>query len=499
MTYWEAVRTLHRHFRLSHVRTETWQANNVAKYLYYLLAVFLCAYMVWIGTELAALATAGTLGGYRFIYALLPLLLLLDYILRYSTDRRLLMYIRPYQLLPLPKHAYTDYLIIRQLLHPRNILLLFLFVPFGIKTIVPELGAPAMTGYTIGFCLILLVNGQFFQFTQVLTARRLYYWLIPFLVYLSMAASVFFFPSGQDYIHRCALPGNAMINGDWRIYAAAALLLALLAVLNRHALYRHISREQYAPSHSATRQSRLDLSFLERFDQTGEYLKLETRSLLRNRKLRLSFLLNTAAIALYSLLTLVNPESDPAQTHYFLCYSFLVYGLAFLIRIMCYEGNYFECLLMQRDSIHSLLLAKYYFYTALLLIPLTLFLPAAVLGRVSIWEILAYALFAAGVCHRILFQMALHNKVTFSLKTTHTGKTSNSPYLHLVVTLIVAASPLPVILPGTWWLQQPALSNAVLSLLGIVFIATHRRWIAAISRKMKPLRYEQLEGFRKSR
>lgn len=50
-----------------------------------------------------------------------------------------------------------------------------------------------MAGYTLGLYLLLLANGQFFQFTQVLIAQRLRYWLLPVVVYLSAAATLFLF------------------------------------------------------------------------------------------------------------------------------------------------------------------------------------------------------------------------------------------------------------------------------------------------------------------
>ncbi len=161
MTYWEAIQTLHKHFCLSGRRNKIWQANNVAKYFYYVLAIFLCAYFVWIGCELADLVIEDNLGGYRFIYALIPVFLFIDYIFRYTTDHRLLMHIRPYLLLPLPKHSYTDYLILRQLIVFKNVNLLFICIPFGIRTVISELGASAMIGYTAGLYLLLLINGQF--------------------------------------------------------------------------------------------------------------------------------------------------------------------------------------------------------------------------------------------------------------------------------------------------------------------------------------------------
>ncbi|QUB66485.1 DUF5687 family protein [Prevotella melaninogenica] len=499
MTYWEAIQTLHKHFCLSGRRNKIWQANNVAKYFYYVLAVFLCAYFVWIGCELADLVIEDKLGGYRFIYALIPVFLFIDYLFRYTTDHRLLMHIRPYLLLPLPKHSYTDYLILRQLIVFKNVNLLFICIPFGIKTLIPELGASAMIGYTAGLYLLLLVNGQFFQLTQVLTARGLWYWLIPILTYLSIAIITIFFPSPQGYLQRWAEIGNSMIRGEVWIYAVMILLLIGMILLNRNILEHRILQEQYTAAPAKHDKNSIDLTIFDRFNQIGEYLKIEVWGILRNKRLRLIFFLNTFGIFIFSLITAFDPESDMVKINGFVYYSFIIYGLSSLSRIMCYEGNYYECLLMQRNSIQNLLLAKYYFYTALLLIPLLVFLPVALIGKISFWTILSYALFAAGVAYRILFQMAVYNKVTFSMQATHTGKNANTNYIQLIVTIITIISPFPIAALGTWWLNQPILTNTTLSLLGIIFITTHRRWISSISRKMKDNQYEQLEGFQKSR
>lgn len=448
---------------------------------------------------MADLVIEDNLGGYRFIYALIPVFLFIDYLFRYTTDHRLLMHIRPYLLLPLPKHSYTDYLILRQLIVFKNVNLLFICIPFGIKTLIPELGASAMIGYTAGLYLLLLINGQFFQLTQVLTARGLRYWLIPILTYLSIAIITIFFPSSQGYLHRWAEIGNAMIRGEVWIYAVMIFLLIGMILLNRNILEHRILQEQYTAAPAKHDKNSINLTIFDRFNQIGEYLKIEVWGILRNKRLRLIFFFNTFGIFIFSLITAFDPESDMVKINGFVYYSFIIYGLSSLSRIMCYEGNYYECLLMQRNSIQNLLLAKYYFYTALLLIPLLVFLPVALIGKISFWTILSYALFAAGVAYRILFQMAVYNKVTFSMQATHTGKNANTNYIQLIVTIITIISPFPIAALGTWWLNQPILTNTILSLLGIIFITTHRRWISSISRKMKDNQYEQLEGFQKSR
>jgi len=269
MTYWEAIQTLHKHFYISSRRNKIWQANSVAKYFYYALAVFIYAYFVWIGYKLADLKSIDNLGGYRFVYAVLPLFLFFDYLFRYTTDHRLLMHIRPYLLLSLPKHSYTDYLILRQLIVFKNANLLFLFIPFSIKTIIPELGTKALIGYTAGLYLLLLINGQFFQFTQVLTARGVRYWLIPILTYTSISLIAIFIPTPQTYFARCAEMGNAMIRGEFWIYALMVLVLIGMILLNRNVLEHRIREEQFSSTLSKSVKNNLKLTFFDRFKHIG--------------------------------------------------------------------------------------------------------------------------------------------------------------------------------------------------------------------------------------
>ncbi|WP_282958290.1 DUF5687 family protein [Prevotella melaninogenica] len=220
------------------------------------------------------------------------------------------MHIRPYLLLPLPKHSYTDYLILRQLIVFKNVNLLFICIPFGIKTVIPELGATAMIGYTAGLYLLLLINGQFFQFTQVLTARGLLYWLIPIFTYFSIAVITIFFPSPQSYLHHCAEVGNAMIRGELWIYAVMVLLLIGMILLNRNVLEQRIRQEQYPATRSKSTKSNIKLTFFDRFNLIGEYLKIELWTILRNKSLRLIFIFNTIGIFLFSLIIAIDPESD---------------------------------------------------------------------------------------------------------------------------------------------------------------------------------------------
>ena len=173
--------------------------------------------------------------------------------------------------------------------------------------------------------------------------------IVPILTYLFIAIITIFFPSPQSYLQRWAEIGNAMIRGEVWIYAVMILLLIGMILLNRNVLEHRILQEQYTVAPVKHDKNSINLTFFDRFNQIGEYLKIEVWGILRNKRLRLIFFLNTFGIFIFSLITAFDPESDMVKINGFVYYSFIVYGLSSLSRIMCYEGNYYEYLLMQRE------------------------------------------------------------------------------------------------------------------------------------------------------
>lgn len=75
-----------------------------------------------------------------------------------------------------------------------------------------------------------------------------------------------------------------------------------------------------------------------------------------------------------------------------------------LVKIMCYEGNYIDCLMVRKENIIMLLTAKYYIYSALLVFPFILMLPTVFTGKCTLLMLMAYAAFTAGVEYFLFFK-----------------------------------------------------------------------------------------------
>ena len=89
---------------------------------------------------------------------------------------------------------------------------------------------------------------------------------------------------------------------------------------------------------------------------------------------------------------------------------------------MSYEGNYIDGLMSRKESIYSLLRAKYILYSIALLIPTILMIPGMVTGKVSVLGCIAWLIFIPGAVYCCLFQLAVYNNKTTDLNSKMTSR-----------------------------------------------------------------------------
>ena len=162
------------------------------------------------------------------------------------------------------------------------------------------------------------------------------------------------------------------------------------------------------------------------------------------------------------------------------------------------EGNYIDLLMMHRENIIALLKAKFWFYSAVLLVPFLIMLPAVFTGKFTLLMLAAYMLLTAGLLHFIIFQLAVYNKQTLPLQQKMTAKGNFENGMQLVIELIALFGPGVIVGVGyvTVGLTYTYLFMCV---LGLAFIVTYPLWIRNIYKRMMQRRYDNIEGFRTTR
>jgi hypothetical protein len=206
-------------------------------------------------------------------------------------------------------------------------------------------------------------------------------------------------------------------------------------------------------------------------------------------------IMSLSLIVMFSMLVAYTSIYDNVYMQNFWClYCFAIYSVTVLIKIMGQEGNYIDLLMMHRENIISLLVAKYWFYGAVLLIPFFVMLPAVFTGKFTLLMLVAYMLMTAGVLHFVIFQLAVYNKQTLPLQQKMTAKGNFENGMQLVIELFSLFAPGAIVIIG-FLLVGPTYTFIFMSLIGLAFIVTHPIWIRHIYNRMMKRRYENIDGF----
>lgn len=493
---------LRRHRQLAERRALNFQQNKVAKWVMGFLSVFMVGYLIFFAVIFSLVANESS---YRTpletIMGILPFVLLVDFFLRFTAQQTPSQLVKPYLTLPISRYACVDTFVITSMISATHLLWMFLFVPYALMSIVFSFGIGKALIFLLVAHLLVVANSQWYLICRTKIIDSQFWWLLPIAVYALMAMPLYVGKKASlsQFVDIYGTAGTWIEEMPWLPVVLAIALLAILAGINRILQYRHILSEALSEE-KTTLKSVSKFNFLDRYGEVGEYLKLEVKSILRNKNPRKSFIMSTAVVIMFSLLITFTPVYDGNFfTNFWCIYNLVIYGAMSLTRVMCYEGNYIDALMVHKENIISLFRAKYWFSCALLVLPFALMLPTVFAGKWSIWMLLAYTLYTAGAQYFLLFQMAVYNKQTIPLNAKFIGKNSmENNYMQLVVQMVVFFIPILLAsvlqaLGGEW------VCNSVMAVIGIAFILTNRLWLQNIYKRMMVRRYENMASFRASR
>jgi hypothetical protein len=179
-------------------------------------------------------------------------------------------------------------------------------------------------------------------------------------------------------------------------------------------------------------------------------------------------------------------------------YNFVIFGTVILIHIMSYEGNYMDGLMVRKESIYSLLKAKYYLYSLGVLIPFILMIPAMIVGKLTVLAAVSYMFFTVGIIYFALFQLAVYNNKTVPLNIGIAVKRNNSTAYQNLIGIGVFSLPFAFYHLSGIFLGENIAQWALL-ILGLTFTLTAHIWIKNVYNRFMARRYKNMEGFRNSK
>lgn len=483
--------------KLAAKRHPMYEKNKFGKFFMYLMSAFWIGYLIFFGVSFAFMfrESAPNMEPYHLMNKGLLFVLVFDFMLRFPFQKTPTQEVKPYLLLPVKRNRILDFLLLRSGLHTFNIIWLFLFLPFAIFTTIPTFyGIWGIITYGLGIYLLMLFNNYWFLLCRTLMSERIWWILLPILVYGILAILEFTLEDHPISTFTMNL-GEGFIEGNMLAFIGIILAVTCMWLINRlvmtKVVYTEISKVEDTKVKNIS-----DYKFLEKYGEVGEYFRLELKMLLRNKRTKSSLRSIGVIVILFSVaLSFFDVYDGTFMKNFIAIYNFAVFGMVILVQIMSYEGNYLDGLMSRKESIFSLLKAKYYFYTLSILVPFILLIPAIVMGKLTLLSCLSYAFFTSGVIYFILFQLAVYNNKTVPLNEGLSGRQSSGTGFQSLVSFGCFGVPL-ILLFSLKSLFGETIALWILLIVGIVFTFTSQLWIKNAYKRFMKRRYKNMEGFR---
>ena len=488
---------LNKHDELKDRRHPMFEKNRFIRFIAYFMVAYYAAILLFLGVMLPqGMGDPHTgVAAFHVFDSGFYIILITDFWLRFLLQETPAQQAKPYALLPVRQSFLMKRYLIKAALSTGNLFWGFMLVPFAIIGVLPHLGWSGALAWLLGYWLMIVANSYMYLLTRAACTRHILWFLLPVAIHGGVLCAAFL-PDTNLMRSICTIFICGLAQWQLWAYAIPAALIAIGFWCN-YGLQRSIVYEDVAKKEDVKVTKTSRMAYLNRFGAMGEYLKMEIKLRMRNKQVKIQFITGVGAMCLLSGIMYFTPAYDGEFMTSFIClYNYIVLGMMTLITIMGYEGNYIDGLMSRRESILSLLTAKYYFNSLLLLVPITINIPLMVAGKISLWMNLGYLFFTIGVLYPIIFQMAVYNKDTLPLNNKLTGKQSNMSQTIISFAILfvpIGIEKVSLFAFGTPW------GYAVMILLGILGIATHHIWLRHIYRRLMARRYENMEGFRASR
>ena len=492
MNKFQLYRLLRKNTNLSYKRSPAFEQNKWAKLLIYLGAGMFALYLIMYGC-IVGMAAKGEAG---MMLAFAPFYMAIDFLLRFIVQTTPGMMVKPYILQPISRYTAIECFLIGEHVSGYNLLWLCMFVPYSIIQLFAGESFALVMLELVTCELLMILNSQIYLFFRTLINRSVL-WLIPGLVFYALPFTPLMLSPKADTFDK--MVDMIIAQGlSWYTLPIVLLVICGLFFLNRHMQFIFVYEEISKKTERALKHVS-EFAFFNRFGLIGEYLKIELKSNIRNKTMRTRCIYSLCAVIAFSLLVAYTTIYDSELMQNFWClYCFALYGVTALIKIMGQEGNYIELLMMHRENIIALLRAKFIFYSAVLIIPFVIMLPAVFTGKYTILMLFAYMLLTAGFLHFVIFQLAVYNKQTLPLQLKVTAKGNFENGMQLVIELFALFG--PVLITGLGYLLVGLTYTYIfMCIVGLAFIITHPIWIRNIYTRMMKRRYENLEGFMNTR
>lgn len=497
-SFFSLYKLISRNEKLAAKRHPLIEQNKFMKAFVYIFIAFWAVYLMFFGFAVGQIDNLS----YEIFDVLngsMVFFLAFDFITRLSFQEMPAQRLKPYKLMPVGERRIIDVFMIRTVLTPYNLFWLFFWVPFSLFAVTKFYGFFGFVLFNVGWVLLYAMNGLWYLLWRTLARVNSFIYLIPIAIYGILGYTGIFADFGQQWLLKgCMHLGRTFLDFNPLGMLSILIAMAVLFIINRKlqfsCVYDEISKVEKVQDVKSSQ-----MAWLSRYGTIGEYLKLEIKSVKRNKTVKKAFLSGLILVVIFNCLFAFTDVYDNSTfMECFICmYCFACLGTITLGSVMCPEGNYIDFLMSRKESVFNLLKAKYYYNCAMLLIPFLFALFPVMKGKFEFIEILGSMFFVSGCVFPFLFQQAVYNNNTMPLNAQITVKTTNSK-TQFIVSMVALFVPMIIMTTLLHFLGKET-ASVIMLIIGLLGTLFSDLWIKNIYKRFMKRRYVNMEGFRNTR
>ena len=328
-------KSLRNHRRLAEKRDVNYENNRVAKFFIGLTLLVVAVYLIGAAILLAMIANdSRRVSAVELLCTVTPFILTIDFFVRFMAQQTPAQIIRPYSLLPIPMQTCINGFIFSSVLSWGNLIWFCLVVPYILMSVLFGYGIITAINLCCFFFIAVLANSQWYAIVRTLVNVNFVYWLLPVAIYAIVYAPLYI-GSDAGFDQYSAIYGRiGEAIESHSIYPLLCIIMSFVAIICINASIQRIFVKQELQQTGKVKEKHIgNFSFLNRFGETGLFLKLEIKTILRNKNPRKSFILSVlATIALSAVITFTDVYDSNLMTNFWAFYNFVLFGSIILIR-----------------------------------------------------------------------------------------------------------------------------------------------------------------------
>ena len=438
-------------------------------------------------------------GGYVLaIYtfnSILLYLLAVDFAIKFFFKTNQSMQIMPYLTLPIKRKRLFNFLLRKEFTSFWNYYLLFLVIPFALKSITPYFGVTAAILYIVFFYLLCIGVSLLVNIANNWINKSPLFYIFPILI----VASPFAITLGLNFDlgNFMQLMGERLLHHDLWIWGGLILTFITLWIINqlqmRSRLYHEMQGEKTKKVSSVS-----SVSALNQLGGVGEFINLELKLILRSKRLK-SQIFSIPCFTILSFVQLYSPHGIIQESTFMLLFwcvipiSFL--GLTMGQYLFMTESSYFDGLMSRKFSLFDLLKGKYSLYSSYSLVVALLLLIPVYSGKLELLTLAACFFYAIGPIYFLTFQNAVYNKTYFDIFEGGMMNWKGISSSMMIVSMLAMFVPIALVM-----LIQALFGKEIgywfMIVTGLIFIFTSNQWLKWTYKRFLKRKYKNMEGFR---